>query len=711
MNKQASVFIDNGIDVNNIYSFSKFKKLRLAVYMREKLQATLLPQLRNQKNCQVHFCDSTADLEKVIETETIDAIIVDASGCTNCQFWCLKRLSLRAGYSPVIAVGDDFDPEFVQQIFQAGIEDLVPLDEVTPTHLLRVVGYAVVRRRNLEKVRAFAERHSGIIENATEGIFQTTPKGHYILANPALASLYGFETPEELISELTNIETQLYVDPKRRKEFYRLMKENDQVINFESQIRRKDGGIIWINENARAVRGDDNKILYFEGFVRNITARKNNEAQLSYLAHRDPLTGLPNRSLYQDRLAGAIDEAEKENRKVGLLFIDLDNFKNINDTMGHPVGDQILQKVADRLLSCTNSRDTVARLSGDEFTVIVKDISSPDIVARVASRILDSLAMPFSVDNRTIYTSGSIGASIFPDNGRTISELMQNVDTAAYHAKKLGRNNFQFYTENLSEQAIRRLEIENGLRNALKNNEFTLAYQPKVDLNTEKIIGAEALLRWKNKQLGQVSPEEFIPVAEESGLIVPIGDWVLKEACAQARKWLDQGLNPGSIAVNLSPRQFIKKGLLESIQSVLQDSNLPASHLELELTETTLVEHVSEAIETMNKLADIGVQCSIDDFGTGYSSLSYLKKFPIKTLKIDRSFVMDIPDDPEDIAITRAIISLAHSLELKIVAEGIEDKSQQVFLNSLNCHYGQGYYFSKPLSSKDFTRTLLISDL
>ncbi|WP_135079913.1 EAL domain-containing protein [Terasakiella sp. SH-1] len=706
MTNQTAKFLNNEINAQNIFSLSKFKKLKLACLLQNDLHQRLAPPLQQQKNCVLSYATSSTALENIIEKQEIDAIIIDVSCCAGCGFACLKRIARSAQGTPIIAIGDDFDPTYVQRVFEAGIEDLIPLDELTPKHLLRVVSYAVVRRSNLEKVHAFERRHIGIVENATEGIFQTTPEGRYILANPALARLYGYPTPETLIKDLTNIETQLYIDPQRRQKFTRLLKENDEVINFESQIRRKDKSSIWISENARAIRDDKGQLLYFEGFVRDITTRKENERQLRYLAQRDPLTGLPNRALYQDRLTDAITSCQSPKEKVAVLFIDLDNFKKINDTMGHPAGDRVLQKVADRLMSCTHAKDTVARLSGDEFTVILNHVTNMDIVAKVASRILDQLAQPFHVENKQIYTSGSIGVSIYPDNGETIAELMQNVDTAAYHAKKQGRNTYQFYTENLSEQALRRLEIENGLRHALENNELSLHYQPKIELKTQKVIGAEALLRWENTTLGRVSPDEFIPVAEETGLIIPIGEWVLRQACIQTRQWLDQGLTPGRIAVNLSARQFHAKGLFQSIVDILNETKLPARNLELELTESAFVEHVNEAIAILSEVEKLGISCSIDDFGTGYSSLSYLKKFPISTLKIDRSFITGLPHDSDDIAITRAIISLAQSLDLKIVAEGVEDATQCTFLSALNCDYAQGFHFSKPLDHESFERKL-----
>ncbi len=707
MDSQPIGYLDDKVDRQNIFNFSRHKQLVLWFCLKPQQKQKLARHLDNNETCMAHFVDNVEDMTGRAALKSPDAIVVDITGGSEEDYRNLAKTCEQTKPVPVIAIGDSYEEESACLAFDAGVEDLVALEEAKPRHLLRVIGYAVIRNRNLLKASAFELRHSGIIENATEGIFQTTPKGRYILANPALATLYGFATPEDMMSGLVDIGTQLYVDSSRRTEFTRLMLENDAVFNFESRIRRKDGSEIWISENARAVRDEQGDILYYEGFVRNISERKRNEEQLRYLAQRDPLTGLPNRNLFQERLAEAIQTADANSTKVGILFVDLDNFKTINDTMGHPVGDVVLQKVAERLVSSTSAVDTVARLGGDEFAIVLPDIRSPEIVARVASRILDTLSTPIEMTQRQIYTSGSIGISIYPTNGSSIAELMQNVDTAAYHAKNIGRNRYQFYSEVLSTQALRRLEIENGLRQGLEKKEFSLCYQPKVDLSNRQIIGAEALLRWENDSLGSVRPDEFIPIAEDMGLIIPIGEWVINEVCRTAMAWLNEGLNPGCIALNVSARQFRNKNLYDDITRALETSGLLPGHLELELTESALVDHIDETVELLNKFGKLGIRISIDDFGTGYSSLSYLKRFPLSTLKIDRSFIIGLPEDQEDVAITKAIINLSHSLDLKVVAEGIETPSQSAFLKALNCEYGQGYLFAKPLTASEFRNRLI----
>jgi len=628
------------------------------------------------------------------------AVCVQYSAADAFTFHIRRLVSARAS-RPIIVVIEDLNPDLVHRLFDLGVSDIIVQADFTPLHLRRVLSYAVLNH-NHHQTRAFEARHHGIVENATEGIFQTTPQGQYLLANPALATLYGYDAPDALMHDLTNIAHQLYVDPDRRAEFATLMQANDAVRNFESRIRRKDGTIIWISENARAVRNGAGQLLYFEGFVRNISQRRDQEEKLRFLAQRDPLTGLPNRTLFKQRLEEAIARAKTGQHQCALLFIDLDNFKSINDTMGHMVGDTILKKVAHRLLACTDECDTVARLSGDEFVIILENIASRDAVLSLAERVISQLNLPHHVGQTDLYVSGSMGVSLYPDNARDSNEMIKNVDTAANHAKQQGRNTIKFYNAILSEQARRRLDVENGLRSALDHQELEVVYQPKINMKDGSVVGAEALLRWQSAELGPVYPDEFIPIAEETGLIVPIGAWVIETVCQQIQQWLEAGLNPGSIAVNIAAQQFKRGNVLKTIQTALETTGLDPKRLEIELTESALVTHISDTVNALTQLSALGVRTSVDDFGTGYSSLSYLKKFPISTLKIDRSFIMDIPHDGESAAIARAIVSLGHSLELSIVAEGIETEAQWHFLRALGCQFGQGYMFSRPIPRTEF---------
>jgi diguanylate cyclase (GGDEF)-like protein len=428
--------------------------------------------------------------------------------------------------------------------------------------------------------------------------------------------------------------------------------------------------------------------------------------QEHFIATHDLLTRLPNRQLFHERLRQALAEARRHGTQVAVFFLDLDRFKLTNDTFGHATGDRLLQAVADRLSACVRQTDVVARLGGDEFTLILTDITRGDQVTRIAAKILETMGRAFTLNGLEFFITTSIGISLYPDDGADVDALLRNADTAMYRAKARGKNNFQFYVPEMNERAAERLELERGLRTALDRDELILHYQPQVELSTGRIIGMEALLRWNHPTLGLIAPGRFIPLAEETGLIVPIGDWVLRTACAQNRAWMDLGLPPISVAVNISARQFQHHDPVRTVQSALRDSGLDASQLELELTESLLMNEAFGATESLRDLRHMGVQLSLDDFGTGYSSLSYLTRFPLGKLKIDRAFVQTITMDPNDRAITSAIIALAHSLHLKPVAEGVETAEQLNTLRTLNCDGIQGYYFSRPLVPEAATRLL-----
>lgn len=425
---------------------------------------------------------------------------------------------------------------------------------------------------------------------------------------------------------------------------------------------------------------------------------------LAYLAQYDSLTGLANRGLFRDRLAQALARADRHERLVALLFLDLDGFKAINDTLGHDAGDNLLKTVADRLRGCVRRADTVARLGGDEFAVILEGVSRIGDATAVAQKILDTVALPFILNGQEVFVTTSIGIAVYRRDGEDAEALTKNADTAMYRAKEQGRSTYQIYTADLHEKILQRLALESGLRRALERGEFLLYYQPRVNLRSGAITGMEALLRWRHPERGLVSPVEFIPVAEESGLIIPIGEWVLREACAQSRAWHAAGLPRLRVAVNLSARQFRHKDLAEAVARIVAETGLEPEWLELELTEGFLMENTQASSATLAALKAMGLRISIDDFGTGYSSLNYLQRFPIDTLKIDQSFVRGIPTDPDAAAIVTAIIALAHSLRLEVVAEGAETKEQIEFLKAQGCDEIQGYLFSPPLPAAAFVQ-------
>jgi diguanylate cyclase (GGDEF)-like protein/PAS domain S-box-containing protein len=476
--------------------------------------------------------------------------------------------------------------------------------------------------------------------------------------------------------------------------------------NFEYQALDDNGETRWFCVNGQPVFDEEGRFTGYRGTGSDITARKLTEQRVHHVAQHDVLTGLPNRSLLQDRLQQAIAYATRSGHPVWVMLIDLDRFKFVNDSMGHKAGDVLLVTVAARLRSSLRDSDTVARLSGDEFVVILSEHQDQKLSPDIVQRVMDSVAQPVILGTKEFMVTCSIGVAVYPSEGTSAESLIEHADIAMYRAKKLGRNNFQFYTPAMNEESLERVRIEGALRTALERNEFVLHYQPQVDLASGRIVGMEALIRWQHPELGMVPPSRFVGVAEETGLIVPIGAWVMHTACAQNKTWQDAGLGRLRVAVNLSARQFGAADLLERIEQALADSALDPACLEIELTESLFMSDVTPAVELLHRMKALGVQLSIDDFGTGYSSLSYLSRFPIDTLKIDRSFVADITHDANDAAIVTSIITLAHNLKLAVIAEGVENGEQLDYLRRHGCDEIQGYFFSRPLAASDFEQLL-----
>ena len=435
-------------------------------------------------------------------------------------------------------------------------------------------------------------------------------------------------------------------------------------------------------------------------------ARKEAESHLTFFANHDTLTGLPNRAMFNQRLTKALARAQRLAAMAAVLFIDLDRFKVINDTLGHDAGDQLLKQLAERLRECLREGDTIGRQGGDEFVVLIEDVADPTQVAGVAQKILDTVAHPYLIGGQEFHVTASIGISIYPEDGHDQQALLKNADIAMYRAKEQGKNNHQFYSAQMNLHSFERLALETSLRRAVERDEFLLHYQPKVDMRSGRITGVEALIRWQHPELGMVPPGQFIALAEETGLIAPIGEWVLRTACAEAQGWIARGMAPVSVAVNLSARQFAREELTANIMRILRETGLDPHLLELEITESTVMHNPDRAAEVMQQLKRMGVRVAIDDFGTGYSSLSYLKRFPISSVKIDRSFVLDLPGDKDDAAITQAVIAMAHSLRLRVIAEGVETSEQYRFLEEHQCDEMQGHYFSKPVDAPTMARVL-----
>jgi diguanylate cyclase (GGDEF)-like protein/PAS domain S-box-containing protein len=576
------------------------------------------------------------------------------------------------------------------------------------THFVAIKQDITDRKQAEQALRQAEEKYRAIFEDAVVGIFQTTPDARPLSVNRAYAQMHGYDSPEQFLAEVSNIVLQLFADPDQGRELKRRMNEHDIVRSAEIEIYRRDRTKRWVLVNVRAVRDSGGNIVLREGTVEDITDRKVAEARVQFLAYRDALTGLPNRTLLQDRLEKALASARRRKEKVALLFLDLDRFKIINDSLGHSFGDLLLQQVADRLQSGARDQDTVARVGGDEFLIVLTSVKDVPDAAVAAERIMDAMTAEFVVQGHSLTVSCSLGLSIFPEHGADAETLIKNADAAMYCAKDSGRNNFQFFTEDMNAQVVERLTLENSLRVALEKEELFLLYQPQMDLVTGAITGLEALLRWRHSKLGLVPPDRFIRIAENSGLIVPIGEWVLRTACAQARKWQDAGLLAVPVAVNTSAVQFRQEGFHELIRKVLYETGLAPQYLELELTESLLLSNADVTFSVLRELKAMGLKLAIDDFGTGYSSLSYLKQFPVSKLKIDRSFIRDVAADPDDAAITTAIISMAKSLNLKVIAEGVENEAQMSFLRARQCDEIQGYYFSQPLSAEEVADKLRV---
>ena len=547
-------------------------------------------------------------------------------------------------------------------------------------------------RRSEEALRLAAS----VFDHSVEAIMITDARRRILSVNKAFTGLTGFAA-EEVNGQTPAMFSVSHQGLNPYDMIWRTAAE-EGAWQGEVWQRRRDGSEFpeWLSVGV--VRDRSGAISNYVAVFSDITERKANEARIAFLAHHDPLTSLPNRILFQDRLEQALVHAERQNGRVGLLFLDLDRFKTINDSLGHLAGDRLLQAVAERLQHCVRDSDTICRQGGDEFIIVLSDVADAEMPARIAEKILRRLAEPFEIDGHALGTSFSIGIAIYPEDGEYADRLMKNADTAMYQAKESGRNTYRFFTESMNANALERLQVESLLRGALERKEFVLHFQPQINLLSGAVVGVEALVRWESAALGFLSPGRFIPIAEESGLIIPIGRWVLREACRQAASWYRSGIRTVTVAVNISALQFRRDDIVANVAQALAEAGLPAELLELELTESLLMDQAEEVLETVQRLKRLGVRLSIDDFGTGYSSLSYLKRFAVDRLKIDQSFVRDIVEDPDDAAIVRAVIQLGRSLKLDVIAEGAESRSQIEFLVREGCREAQGYYFCPPVA-------------
>ncbi len=556
------------------------------------------------------------------------------------------------------------------------------------------------RKQSEDKLRMF----SRAIEQSSNSVVITDAENGIEYVNPEFTKLTGY-TAAEVMGRNPGIWQSGETPAGTYKELWEAVHSGKEW-RGELKNRKKDGTLYWATESISALRNENGEIIHYISMMQDITEQKDTRNQLNYLTHYDNLTSLPNRRLLVDRLQQAMKETDRNERLLAIMSVDLDQFKNVNDSLGHEAGDILLNKAAVRLKNCVRESDTVARLGGDEFTLVLSDLKHVNNAINVAEKVIEAFSKPFHIKNQRLFVTASIGITLYPLDDNNVEGMLRNADTAMYYAKDAGRNNFQFYNYEMTERAEKRLVLENDLRQALVRNEFILLYQPQINTSNGSVEGIEALIRWLHPQRGLIAPNRFIGVAEETGLIVPVGEWVLREACKQNRILQTSGLPPISVSVNVSARQFREPNLVHMVDQVLKDTGLDPALLNLEITESMLMFEIDQTANMLEELSALGVTISIDDFGTGYSSLSYLKRFPISTLKIDRSFICDIPANKDDMLITRAIINMADGLGIRTIAEGVETKEQFDFLKLHKCHQIQGYYFSKPVAFDEIVKLL-----
>ena len=561
---------------------------------------------------------------------------------------------------------------------------------------------ATVQRDITERKRAEEElrKLSTAVEQSPSIVVITNPEGNVEYVNPKFTQITGY-TPDDVIGQNPRI----WNSGETPQDEYKRLWEKitcGEVWGGEFHNRKKNGEFFWVSASVCAIRDEDGAIVHLLGVQEDITERKQVEESLEHLAYHDELTGLPNRTLFTDRLNVALAQARRSKQSTAVLFLDLDRFKVVNDSIGHSAGDQLLQSTAERLTSLVREGDTVARMGGDEFTVLLSDIVGVEDAIEVAERAVEACRVPWVLDGREFHVTTSIGIAIYPNDGEDAENLLQNADTAMYRAKEQGRDNYQLFTAAMNATLVERLALENDLRRGLEREEFVVHYQPQVDMRSGRIVGMEALVRWQHPDRGLVSPGDFIPVAEETGLILSLGEWVLRTACAQAKAWQEAGLPSMRIAVNLSARQFQSRDLTATVTRILEETGASPICLQLEVTESVAMSDVKLTARTLNDLQEMGIQIALDDFGTGHSSLDYLARFPIDALKIDRSFVSGLPMAESAIAITTAIINLAHGLNISAIAEGVETEQQLAWLKKQGCDEFQGHLFSQPLPAEAF---------
>jgi diguanylate cyclase (GGDEF)-like protein/PAS domain S-box-containing protein len=639
----------------------------------------------------------------------IDAIIVNLSLPDSSGIATFDQLFAAAPHTPILTLSamedDTLAIEAVQRGAQGNLSKAYFGSNLVPQTLRNIIQRKAVEEA-FYKEKARAEI---ALNSISDAVICTDLSGNIDYLNIAAENMTGWSREEARghpIGEVFKIINGVTRKHDQNPVEMVLQLDEPRGLNADTVLIRRDGHEVAIEDSASPIHDWDGKLTGAVIVFHDVSAAQAMSMKMAHLAQHDFLTNLPNRVLLNDRIAQAITLAKRGGTQLAVLFLDLDNFKHINDSLGHETGDKLLQSVTQRLSACVRNSDTVSRQGGDEFVILLAGGKYGEDAALTADKILAELTMPHSVGKYELHITTSIGISVYPEDGQDAETLIKNADTAMYHAKEKGRNNYQFFRSAMNIRAVERQFIEANLRLAVEKQEFVLHYQPKINLDTGMITGAEALLRWMHAEWGMVLPERFVPIAEDCGLIVPIGRWVLREACTQAKQWMDAGLAPVSISVNISALEFRQKNFFEGVRDILNDTGLEAHCLQLEITESVLMRDAESSTAILQQLKNMGVQLAVDDFGTGYSSLSYLQQFPIDVLKIDQSFVNDIASATGNGIIVSAVIGMGNSLRLRVVAEGVENQVQLAFLKARHCEEGQGYIFSRPLVADQFAELL-----
>ena len=655
------------------------------------------------------FVQSLSEAEKHLAIHTVDIILLDL-GLPDAQgVEVVRRVRAAAPHIPLVVLTGMDDQTMAMQALHEGAEDYLLKDQIDPHGLLRALRYAVQRKIMEEALFVEKERAQVTLNSIGDAVICTDISGNITFLNLVAEKMTQWSLNEamgrpmaEVFKILDGITRETVPNPMAEA----VLRNQAGHLPLNCLLIQRDGSEVPIEDSAAPIHDRGGKAIGAVIVFRDVSAARETALQITHSAEHDFLTGLPNRMLLNDRIGQAIAMAPRHRKQVAILFLDLDGFKHINDSLGHPIGDKLLQSIAKRLVDCVRRSDTVSRQGGDEFVVLLSEAEQWEDAAVIARKILQAVAETHSIDDRDLHITTSIGVSVFPDDGRDAETLIKNADTAMYQAKEHGRQNFQFFKPEMNVRAVERQSIEESLRHAIERQEFVLHYQPIIDLKTYKITGAEALIRWSHPTRGLISPAQFIPIAEDSGLIVPIGIWVLREACRQAEVWRAEGLPLTSMAVNVSARELRSFTFLEGLCATLDETGMNPKFLDLELTESVLMTQVAATASVLQVLREKGVQVSVDDFGTGYSSLSYLRKFPIDALKIDQSFVRQITTEGDDASLVTAVINMARSLKLRVIAEGVETLEELTFLQSQLCDEAQGYYFSRPVLPQEFAELL-----